>query len=247
MRIALIGAGRVAGSFAPYLASFGEVLVWSRRREHAQELAQRFGLTEVDQEHLEADLAFVSVSDDALPELAKQFSGRFESAIHTSGFHSSSVLRPMAARVGSIHPWLPIPEQNPDLLKGSIATWEGDEELCPWVSELAAKIPLRLFTVDPEKKVEYHAAAVMLSNYTSAFMIVADKILQDAGIAASQLFVEELLEAAIENFKRLGPSCLTGPAVRKDLEVIKREAEVLGPDWGKVYTIIAQTIMEGRI
>jgi len=267
MDIVLIGAGRVAGAFAPFLMKLGSLRIWNRTFENANILAKKVGAVAIsDPSQVKGDLAFVAVSDKALKDVAEQFSQSFTAALHTSGFHPSSVIQPMAKYVGSLHPWLPVPEQDHTLLVNALATFEGDNEAEQVAMELAKIVPLRLHKIDSQKKVIYHTAAVMLSNYVDVLMIKGGELLKETGITAAydhadandegvssseleaqELFVKEIVEATLKNYLKLGKDSLTGPAVRKDMEVIDAEASALSEKWSLVYRLLAEIIMEGGI
>lgn len=268
MDIVLIGAGRVAGAFAPFLMKLGSLRIWNRTFENASILAKKVGAVAIsDPMQVKGDFAFVAVSDKALKNVAEQFSQSFTVAIHTSGFHPSSVIEPMANYVGSLHPWLPIPEQDHNLLVNALATFEGDREAEQIAAELAKVVPLRLHRIDSEKKTIYHTAAVLLSNYVDVLMIKGGELLREAGVTpaheddngatssedscgeldAEKLFVKEIVETTLRNYLKLGKNSLTGPAVRKDIEVIDAEASTLSEKWSLVYRLLAEIIMEGGI
>ena len=268
MDIVLIGAGRVAGAFAPFLMKMGSLRIWNRTFENASILAKKVGAIAIsDPTQVKGDFAFVAVSDKALRNVAEQFSQSFTVALHTSGFHPSSVIEPMAHYVGSLHPWLPIPEQDHNLLVNALATFEGNREAEQIAAELASIVPLRLHRIDSQKKTTYHTAAVLLSNYVDVLMIKGGELLQEAGVTpaydddndapsnehssgeldAEKLFVKEIVETTLRNYLKLGKDSLTGPAVRKDMEVIDAEASTLSEKWSLVYRLLAEIIMEGGI
>jgi predicted short-subunit dehydrogenase-like oxidoreductase (DUF2520 family) len=250
MDVVLIGAGRVAGAFAPFLKQLGTLRVWNRTLEHAVTLAQTVQCNVIENaDDVNGYLAFVSVTDSALSDVAKTFKGRFTVAIHTSGFHSSSILNVMADSVGSLHPWLPITSQDRSLLHDAIATFEGDQAALDVASDLARLIPLRLFTIESDKKVLYHTAAVLLSNYVDALMIKGGEMLNEVGLKEDEreIFVKEIVSTTIDNYIKMGKESLTGPAVRKDLKVVEAEAAALKGDWSIVYTLLANIIMKGDV
>jgi len=123
-----------------------------------------------------------------------------------------------------------------------------------------------LHRIDSQKKTTYHTAAVLLSNYAYVLMIKGGELLQDAGVTpayddndapsnehssgeldAEKLFVKEIVETTLRNYLKLGKDSLTGPAVRKDMEVIDAEASTLSEKWSLVYRLLAEIIMEGGI
>jgi predicted short-subunit dehydrogenase-like oxidoreductase (DUF2520 family) len=251
MDIVLIGAGRVAGAFAPFLCQLGQLQLWDRTLEHAKALAQRVDAKVVENYlNVQGDVAFVAVSDKAIAQVAHTFAGRFKVALHTSGFHPSSVLKPMAQSVGSLHPWLPIPKQDPSLLVNAIATFEGNQVAGRFAEQLAQIIPLRLYHIDSSKKVVYHTAAVMLSNYTDLLMIKAGELLDEAGINDEnqrKTFIKEIVQNTLDNYIEIEKDSLTGPAVRKDMDVIEAETKALSGLWADAYSVLSNIIMKGEV
>ena len=99
MQIVLIGAGRLATNLAVALHQVGHdiVAVYSRTMQSAQELAQRVGACptdRIDKLPVRADAFILSVSDNALEDIARQVvKGREEQIFfHTAGSMSIDVL-----------------------------------------------------------------------------------------------------------------------------------------------------------
>jgi len=86
MDIVLIGAGRVAGAFAPFLMKM-EVCAFGIEPLKMPAFWQRkVGAVAIsDPTQVKGDFAFVAVSDKALKNVAEQFSQSFTVALHTSG------------------------------------------------------------------------------------------------------------------------------------------------------------------
>ena len=104
MRIALIGAGRVATCMAPRLVEAGHTVtcVYSRTIQHAKELAATLGVPAVDSlEQLSAaDVCLTMLTDDALKEMASAIVKGRESAlfVHTAGSVSIDVWKNAGAK-----------------------------------------------------------------------------------------------------------------------------------------------------
>jgi len=74
MDIVLIGAGRVAGAFAPFLMKMGSLRIWNRTFENASILAKKVGAVAIsDPMQVKGDFAFVAVSDKALKKWLSSF------------------------------------------------------------------------------------------------------------------------------------------------------------------------------
>jgi len=206
----------------------GSLRVWNRTFENASILAKKVGAVAIsDPTQVKGDFAFVAVSDKALKNVAEQFSQSFTVALHTSGFHPSSVIEPMANYVGSLHPWLPIPEQDHNLLVNALATFEGNREAEQIAGRTCSIVPLRLHRIDSQKKTTYHTAAVLLSNYVDVLMIKGGELLREAGVTPAMMMMrlvmntpaanwmlktvcEEIVETTLRNYLKLGKDSLTG-------------------------------------
>jgi hypothetical protein len=79
---------------------------------------------------------------------------------------------------------------------------------------------MEALVIEAAQKPRYHAAAVMVSNYTVTLAAIGARLARDAGIpaeAASRIFLP-LLEGTVKNLEALGPaSALTGPIRRGDV------------------------------
>lgn len=238
-RLSIIGPGRVGRTLGWALARRGfQVVDVLGRDGQRTENAVAFigsgrGCTRWDELSGEWDLLLVSVSDDALTEVAERIAHRFPSlqgkaALHTSGFHSSDVLRPLkdrGATIGSLHPLMTFsePAVARERLSGIYYAVEGDPPAVAQAHRLVIALEGRAFSISPEQKPLYHAAAVLACGHVAALLETAFAVLDAIGLepeSARRAF-DPLIRETIENVLREGGRrALTGPFARGDARVI---------------------------
>jgi predicted short-subunit dehydrogenase-like oxidoreductase (DUF2520 family) len=166
-------------------------------------------------------------------------------AFHCSGFHPASLLDPLRRlgwQAASVHPVLSFAEPESALMQfpGTPCGIEGDETAAATLRSIFTAIGAQCFTVDGERKALYHAAAVFANNFTVVLQSIAREAWAEAGVPEelANRMQESLLRATVDNFVRLGPAAITGPAARGDKEVVAAQAAAVSqwhPQAGIVY------------
>jgi len=97
-------------------------------------------------------------------------------------------------------------------------------------------IPVRL---PPGSKPAYHAAAVLVSNYTVALVHMAERIVSQAGLQNERGMFQRLLEGTVANMAQMTPrEALTGPIRRGDAHTVATHLESLSQPDKAVYQAI---------
>jgi predicted short-subunit dehydrogenase-like oxidoreductase (DUF2520 family) len=242
--IGIVGAGRVGQALGHLLRLQGERIVGvvSRNPVHAREAAHFIGpgveTRNYSQLVHEANAILVAVADDAVSDVAERLAGAGISrgtVIHTAGVYGPEVLDVLADRgvaCGSVHPLQTIatPEQGVTDLPGSwfaVAAEDRAREVAErWVRLLRGN----LLSVAPGGKSLYHAAAVMVGNYTAALLEAALVLMQEAGVPRddARRALAPLMKAGVENALSQGPAtALTGPIARGDGRTIRRHLDAM--------------------
>ncbi|MEM7254457.1 MAG: Rossmann-like and DUF2520 domain-containing protein [Pseudomonadota bacterium] len=147
---------------------------------------------------------------------------------HCSGAKSAEVLadaRDAGALIGSMHPTKSFadPKRAVATFRGTHCAFDGDLGAYSRLSALFQAMGARVFSLHSEHKSQYHAAAVMVSNYITTLVDCALELYQRAGVErelAEQLIAPILSEAG-DMAVRLGcDSALTGPISRGDVETV---------------------------
>lgn len=251
--ISIIGAGRLGTALAIGLSSKGYPIpaIAARRAAHARKAISLSGLPSrtlaLGADQLEqlppSDIVLITTPDDVISNIAKTIasvgrsSRRRSTFLHTSGALSSAVLAPLAKRgfhTGSLHPLISVSDSRAgaEALSGAFFCVEGDSAAVRSAKAIVRDLNGHAFTIKPESKALYHAAAVMSSPHLSALFDVAVQMLVSCGLKAkeAQQVLTPLVQSTVNNLKRTSPEkALTGTFARGDVATVKRHLQALSP------------------
>lgn len=252
-----IGAGKVACSFGQYLRKKGMEIAGyaSRSEKSAEEAAALTGSRALTKDELvkEADYIFVTTTDDAIADVARELAGKDLSGkylFHMSGAANSGVFnecKKKGAKCYSLHPLYSFADKNSYHLENTVFSVEGEE--IGLIEDFLSQAGLNYFVIRAEDKIKYHAAAVFVSNYLVALAKIAENIFVDCGLGKEQCSagVTPLIESTLLNIKKKGiEKALTGPIARGDIHTIEKHLGELGA-YRKVYSelgLVALTVAE---
>jgi predicted short-subunit dehydrogenase-like oxidoreductase (DUF2520 family) len=257
-RIGFIGAGRVGTALGVAFRNAGWQVTGvasrdeDRRTRFAQLVPDARAFAEPYAVLDEADLIFLTVPDDVIPEAAatlKLYSG--QGLVHTSGALPAAVLAPAMAAgtsAASFHPLVAFADYERSLaaLAGATIALEGDESLLPVLAELAESIGGRPVLVASEGKSAYHAAAMLAAGGLVGLLDVIVEVAAGAGLdekAALAVYLP-LARQALANAEELGVErALTGPFVRGDVSTVEGHLDALerlAPEAVALYVAIAR-------
>ena len=260
MRIAFIGAGRLALAFSQALARQGleVVAVASRTRASAEKLAARVPGCVVMEAQAAADaaeLVFISVPDDAIaPAVAALRWRTGQAVVHCSGATEVAALAPAAAagaRIGGMHLMQTFadPEAALASLPGCTASIEAEEPLYAALSALAVRlgcVPMRL---PPGARALYHGAGGFGSQFVNALLAEGVAVWKSFGAdpAQAERSLLSLLKGTVASIERSGiAGSMAGPVSRGDIGTIRRHLEGfrrLEPSTFALYrTLCARTV-----
>jgi predicted short-subunit dehydrogenase-like oxidoreductase (DUF2520 family) len=241
-RIGFIGSGSAAAALARALVDAGlpVVAVSSRRIERAEALAAALPACRAVADPQDvvnvSDTVFLAVPDHAIESVCRSVRWRgSQLALHCSGAHSLDLLASAAeagAQVGSMHPLQTFSGRTEDAgrIAGSVVGIEADEPVRARLADLAAQLGARPIFLTAESKVLYHAAAVMISNYSVTLASLAAELWESFGTPRDDALraLLPLLEGAVANLEAVGlPNALTGPIARGDVATVAAHLEVL--------------------
>jgi predicted short-subunit dehydrogenase-like oxidoreductase (DUF2520 family) len=201
----------------------------------------------------EAELAILTVPDDAIPALAaslRLYSGQV--LIHTSGLLGAEVLEPArsaGSQIGAFHPMVSFTadtEAAVAALRGATIALDGDDRAMGLLADLAEAVggvPVRL---PPGSKPAYHAAAVLASG---GFVALLDAVVALGAVAGmdergSLAVYGRLIEGTLANARKAGVrAALTGPVTRGDAGTLRAHLDALerfAPDVVELYLAAAK-------
>ena len=251
MRIALIGAGRVASCMGPRLKQAGHTVtgVYSRTLANAEQLAKVVGAPAFDtlESVPEADVYLVMLSDDALIGLAPAIVKGREKALflHTAGSVPMDLWKEAGAkRYGVLY-------AMQTFSKGADIDWpevpvfvEGcNPAELEVVRNLASDLSGKVTELSSEGRKKLHVAAVFTCNFSNHMYAIAEKLLASEGVPFSVML--PLVRETARKVETMSPEdAQTGPAIRGDRKVMDQHLELLKdyPEYAELYRLISTDI-----
>ena len=250
-KIVIIGAGNLATRVALELHNQGvEILqVFSRTVTSALTLAKMLGcgyVTKPDKITSEADIYLISVSDMALTDVLKQINFNNKLIAHTAGSIPMKDLASFSDNYGVFYP-LQTFSKFRDVTFSRIPfcieanSPENEQMLCDLASTISKDVRL----INSEQRKQLHLAAVFASNFVNHMYAIASDLLQEKDIPFD--IIRPLISETTSKIKNMTPrAAQTGPAVRKDKNVMNMHADMLSsnPKLKKLYGQISDSISE---
>jgi predicted short-subunit dehydrogenase-like oxidoreductase (DUF2520 family) len=253
--IGIVGTGRIAQAMGRLLRERGDaaIAIAGRSPEKAAAAAAFIGpgVRCVPPEQLPgvARRIVIAVSDQAIGEVAEQLAragGGSGIALHTCGAHGAGLLAPLGRAglaCGVCHPLQTVasPAQGVTALPGSSFLVDGDPAAREWGADIVRRLGGRMLRVPPDRRVLYHAAAVLASNCVVALLAASAAALSRAGVPEEECLAAlgPLVRTSVDNALALGPvDALTGPIRRGDAATVRAHLEALQPlppALGEVY------------
>lgn len=234
MKIVMIGAGNVATSLAIALMDAGHeiIQVFSRSKPSAEALAKIVGcpfVTIANRVTKDGDLYIFSVKDSVLYNLAASISeGKdFCFFIHTSGSVPMDVFKHLVNKYGVLYPMQTFSKQNPVSFKDIPCFVEGNYDfITSFLKDFASQISSKVYCLSSEERKYLHLSAVFASNFVNHCYAISESILRKHNIPFDVML--PLIDETAAKVHKLSPiDAQTGPAVRKDEEIIREHISLL--------------------
>jgi predicted short-subunit dehydrogenase-like oxidoreductase (DUF2520 family) len=207
-----------------------------------------------------SDLIIIATPDAAIASVGEELAGVFGNAsapkrrtvLHTSGAMSSQVLKPLRREgiaAGSLHPLVSVADakSSPEVFRDVYFCVEGDARAIRVARMLVTQLGGRSFTIKPESKPLYHAAAVMTSGHVTALFDLALLMLGKCGLStreAQRVLLPLLRSTTINLDQNSTARALTGPYARGDFETAREHLIALDnsglEDANEAYKILAR-------
>jgi predicted short-subunit dehydrogenase-like oxidoreductase (DUF2520 family) len=234
----IIGAGRLGRALGRSLRERGWrvncVVTRSQRTARAAVHAIGGGIAcgEFNPRLLDSPLVLISTPDNALSAVAAELAHikdtpdgkkqRGRIVLHTSGALDRSVLAPLqklGAATGSIHPMQTFSGRHVPPLQGVLFGIEGDPRALQMARRIVKELGGSAAVIPAGRKVEYHAAAVMVAGLGMGLLEAAIRVLMSAGFTRQRAMQSlwKLLRQMLSDAERLGTrKAWAGPLVRGD-------------------------------
>jgi predicted short-subunit dehydrogenase-like oxidoreductase (DUF2520 family) len=254
MKLLVVGPGRAGGSLALAAEAAGHEMVGVLSRHPVEPWVS----LEWDTALPEADVMFIAVRDEAIPEVASRIApwvADIGVVAHLSGFTPVMALHEIQERgtaVGGFHPLqsLPDPESGARALAGSFVAIDGDQLGVDLLTHLATSLGMESFRLDDTARPAYHAAAAAAANFVVTALAVSGDLFRAARVDPK--VSRPLVENVVANvFSKGADASLTGPIARGDIETVighLTAAHEVSQHVGRQFRLMAEatTIRAGR-
>jgi predicted short-subunit dehydrogenase-like oxidoreductase (DUF2520 family) len=269
-RIAIVGAGNLAGALAVSLHGAGYRIDQIVARESAASLrrARRLarevrasavianapGVININV-NINAEIVWFCVPDGAIASAAESLAGAADwsgkVALHSSGALTSDELRGVRRRgaaVASVHPLMTFVRGSRPPLAGVPFAIEGDRKAVRAARAIVLDLRGQPFAIRREQKEAYHAWGMFASPLLTALLAASERVAGAAGVSrtAARERMLPILRQTLANYARLGaPESFSGPIARGDVATVGKHLEVLRnvPGVREVYVALARTAL----
>jgi predicted short-subunit dehydrogenase-like oxidoreductase (DUF2520 family) len=251
IKLAIIGAGNLGTRVSLEFHNQGiEIIqVFSQTVTSALTLGKLIGcnyVTRPEEITPEADIYLVSVSDQAFNDLLQEINFNNKLVAHTAGSLSIEELRQYTDNFGVFYPLQTFSKfrdvdfsQVPICIEGN--TPENEQILV----ELASTISKDVRIISSEQRKQIHLAAVFVCNFVNHMYSIGAEIVQKNDLPFDILM--PLISETASKIKNMSPLLAqTGPAVRKDKNIINEHLNMLNhdPKLQKLYSALSESIYE---
>jgi len=261
MRIAIVGAGRLASTLAPALEQAGyavtEIISTPKSLRKARKLAKDVGAIGVTAKtaQLPADLIWFCVPDGKIRAASEELSHlnwKNKQAFHSSGALSSDeldTLRKRGAAVASVHPLMTFVSSSKPELEDVPFALEGDRAAVVRARKITKRLGASPFPIRKQDKALYHAWGTFASPLLIALLATTEQVAKASGtpIQSVRKKMVPILRQTLNNYAAMGPvKSFSGPIVRGDAEILARHLKALKkiPAAEEVYRALARSALQ---
>jgi predicted short-subunit dehydrogenase-like oxidoreductase (DUF2520 family) len=192
------------------------------------------------------DIVIMAVPDDKIQEVAEQMwldEGTY--VFHTSASMSITALNWATAKNGVFYPLQTFTKgRDLDFSEIPICIEGADEDVLQVLIELASSLSREVFELGHEKRRLLHLSAVFSCNFVNYMYLMGQAIVQGEDLTFSML--HPLIMETARKAVALGPEMAqTGPAMRKDVNVMKAQMSLLegNAEMIELYRLLSDGIM----
>jgi len=250
MRVVMLGSGNTATVLCELIAKAGHdiVQVVSRNEQNAKSLASSYlaASAPLDAEKFaEADIYIVALNDAALDRVENIQALKSKFVVHTAGAVSMNVLKDLSSTYGVLYPMQSLSKfadhipEIPFLVDGN--TQENMHRVLGFAKTLSDKV----IEANDTERLNYHVAAVFVSNFTNHLYALAELFCEKERIDFKTLF--PLIDETTLRAKSISPFLTqTGPAIRNDVYTLNRHLQALtaNPDLKYIYLKLTESIIK---
>lgn len=245
IKVVIIGNGNVAQHLLKVMLKTDEVTivqVFVRNKNNISHLITENRITSNYNEIEEADVYIISVSDNAIAEVASNLPFKNRLVVHTSGTSELSVLD-NKNRKGVFYPLQTFSKSKVvDFSTIPICLETENESDYKTLEILANLISKKAYAISSEQRKSLHVAAVFVCNFVNHLYQIGNQICNENRVPFEIL--QPLIIETANKITELSPKeAQTGPALRNDTKTIEKHIEFLqNSNYQELYKLLTQSI-----
>jgi predicted short-subunit dehydrogenase-like oxidoreductase (DUF2520 family) len=245
--ISIIGSGNVAQHLIKAIVQSDQlelIQVFVRNKEAVQNLISSDKITLTSSALKKADLYIISVSDDAIQNVAQNLPFSNQLVAHTSGSVAMNDLSD-SNRKAVFYPLQTLSSKKEiDFSSVPLCIEAQNEPDLLLLTEVAQKLSKNVYNINSEQRLSLHVAAVFVSNFTNHLYQIGSAICEEHKVSFDIL--KPLIYETAEKIKALAPiDAQTGPAIRKDTHTIHKHLSILTQEYQKeIYKTLTKSIID---
>jgi predicted short-subunit dehydrogenase-like oxidoreductase (DUF2520 family) len=249
-KLIIMGAGNLAWHLGPALRDAGYPIlqVFSRTELSARALAERLDAawtTDPGQLTADADILLFCLPDRVIPELLCRVElKKRPMMVHTAGSVPADVFKGICVEYGVLYPFMTFSKDRSMDFRSVPVCIEGNTPACTDILEkMAGRISNRISRMNSEERKILHLAGVFACNFSNHMYHLSQELLTSHGMDFN--IVKPLITETASKVILMDPEeAQTGPASRKDSEVVSSHIELLNdhPELQKLYTFVSDSI-----
>jgi len=223
-------------------ANVNLVQVFARNKKSINHLVKDDKITSDYNAIKEADVYIISVSDNAIAEVAENLPFKNRLVVHTSGTSELSVLDDKN-RKGVFYPLQTFSKSKEINFSSIPICLEAEnEEDFKTLQSLSQNISEKVFAISSEQRKSLHVAAVFVCNFVNHMYTIGNQICEEHNVAFEVL--KPLIMETAQKISTLKPEdAQTGPALRNDTKTINKHLEFLQEsNYQELYKLLTQSI-----
>ena len=246
IKISIIGAGNVGINLFETLRKKKEVKtvsLFNRSIEKILSYKDKIFITNNIDEIKKSDIYIISTNDDSIEKISEKLIGIDGLIVHTSGSTEMKILS-VHKNFGVFYPVQTLTKEKLIDFKKTPICLEANNKINIKILEKLVKIiGSKCYQVDSKQRLALHISAVFACNFTNYLFSIACDICNSNKIPFEILF--PLIKETLEKIEKNNPSKIqTGPAIRKDINTIKKHLNFIkSKNSKKIYSILTDGII----
>ena len=250
MKVVIVGSGNVAYVLSALIQKSGHeiVQVAARSIDHAKSLASEYNAGAVtlnEPQFAPAEIYIVALADAALNSIEKITGFKNKLVVHTAGPVSIEALKNNSSTYGVLYPLQSLSKVTQQIPDVPFLVDGNTNETLDRITEFAATLSNNVTTADDLERLDYHIAAVFVSNFTNHLYAIAEKFCEKEKINFKNLL--PLINEVTSRVNFNSPHDVqTGPAVREDISTLTLHLQTLSahPDLKYLYLKLSESILK---